>query len=128
MKKRPCIRNLEKFKKNGCPQKEWDEETGEGCPYWREIETQTKGEQVPSLKKMCIDEWMFEFKITELGLIEGNQVALEEFRNGMIYRDENGRLNPKPDAGMIQLLNYLGKQIERKKIIEEYEKQKQLED
>jgi len=26
----PCIRNLEKFKKVGCPKQQWDGE--EGCP------------------------------------------------------------------------------------------------
>ena len=36
----PCIRNLEKFKKVGCPKKQWDGE--EGCPAWIELSVATK--------------------------------------------------------------------------------------
>jgi len=80
MKKPPCIRNIDKFKKTGCPQKSWDGE--EGCTAWVELSVATKGNPLQhEVKKQCIDLWSFEFAYAGLGTMEGIQAATEGGRN-----------------------------------------------
>lgn len=121
----PCIRNLEPFKKSGCPQKKWDGE--EGCPMWKELTTTTRQDPVPQLRKMCIDVWMFDLKITELGLLEGNQQATESFRNGMLDTSDPSNLKPKPDNAMIALVNFLYEERNKRELIANHEARKKLE-
>lgn len=124
--KPPCIRNLERFKKSGCPEKIWGGE--EGCPCWIELTTTTRGDAEPKLRKMCVDIWMFDLKISELGLLEGNQQAMEIFRNGMLDTSDPNDLKPKPDAAMIHLVNLLLEEKNKREIIEDHEIRKQLSD
>lgn len=76
--KRPCIRGLKKFE-DGCPEMEFNPNTGMGCPAWIidiVIENNTKkpnGE--------CIEWWKMFYHKCALRLIEGVQVATEGNRN-----------------------------------------------
>ena len=106
MKKVPCVRDLKMFRRSGCPQKEWDGE--EGCPMWKEMSVGTReNPQKKEVRKQCIDVWQFDFSWAMLGLLEGNQQAIETFRNGMIYQDESGNLQPKPDPTTLALAHVI---------------------
>jgi hypothetical protein len=100
---RPCIRNLDRFKKTGCPEKYWDGHSG--CPAWKEYTIPGEDGQKPQVIKDCIDclseHWQFE----ALRLLEGNQRATESFRNGMCEQGPDGRVYPKADLAMISLLS-----------------------
>jgi len=120
----PCIRNLDRFKKSGCPQKSWDGE--EGCPCWKELTTSTRTDPVAKIRKMCIDEWMFDLKITELGLLEGNQQAVETFRNGMLDISDPNNIRPKADLVLVRLVQFIQDQITKKQIIKEHEIENKL--
>lgn len=123
----PCVRNLEIFKKTGCPQKCWDGE--EGCSAWIEMTVAEKDAPLkPVIKKMCIDLWQFDLSVSILGALEGNQKALESFRNGVVEVDKTtGETRPKPDPAVISLLQMVHDQITKKQIVERYELKKQLE-
>lgn len=113
MKKPPCIRGLQEFKK-GCPQKSWDGK--EGCPAWKELIISKRGNPLEKeTKAQCISEWSFEFQWATMGLLEGNQQAVESFRNGMLQIDNNGKAEPKPDPVTIILLNLI-KDIQQRQI------------
>ena len=107
MNKIPCIRGLKQFNK-GCPQKEWDPMTGEGCPAYKVIQRSVRNEP---LKKIivgqCIDLWQHDFTFDKLGFMESNQQAIESFRNGMLYKEKNGDINPKPNPVDIALFNMI---------------------
>lgn len=121
----PCVRDLTPFRKSGCPQKHWDGE--EGCPLWMELTTTTRDDPVPKLRKMCVDVWMFDLKISELGLLEGNQQATESFRNGMLDTSDPSNIKPKPDPATVALVNILYEEKEKRELIEKHEMRKQLE-
>jgi len=122
----PCIRNLDVFKKTGCPQKCWDGE--EGCSAWIEMTVGTPDNpNKPLLKKMCIDLWQFDFSVSTLGVLEGNQRATESFRNGMVEVDSSGQMRPKADPAIMTLLQMVHDQIQKKQIQEQYEARKHLE-
>ncbi|NNF99484.1 MAG: hypothetical protein HKM93_08910 [Desulfobacteraceae bacterium] len=106
----PCIRGLKPFEKKGCPQKEWDGD--QGCPAWRELLVTPRGEPAKPKDKIgrCIDAWMLEFKLTELGLLEGNQQATESLRNGMLTRLGDGTVVPKADLGSLKLISIIDEQ------------------
>jgi hypothetical protein len=96
MKNPPCIRNLDRFKKTGCPQKEF--ENGEGCSCWKELIVADRSNPLDKkTRKMCIDLWMFEFSWAATGFLEGNQQAINKLHNGLVMQDENGKDVPKPD-------------------------------
>lgn len=121
----PCIRNLERFKKKGCPQKVWD--NTEGCPCWIEMPVANReNPEKKEIKKNCIDLWQFDFQWAMLGLLEGNQKATESFRNGMIQTGEDGKDHPKSDPAMIYLCGLLKNLQNEKRIISEHEMRKQL--
>lgn len=76
----PCIRGLQQFKK-GCPEKTWDGESG--CPCWIEemvVDSETSKKRI---EKKCLDLWMFTIAWHSNGLLEGNQQAVESFRNNV---------------------------------------------
>jgi len=100
----PCIRNLDRFKKKGCPQRLWDGK--EGCPCWIEKIAPTKGGEKDIIKQ-CVDLWMFKLHWDANCLLEGNQQATESFRNGMVQTDENGKNQPKPDPAILLLLSFI---------------------
>ncbi len=126
-KRPPCIRNLKCFEETGCPQCEWDGE--EGCTAWKEMTVGTAESQgKPVTKKMCVDMWQFDFSYSILGALEGNQQAIESFRNGMVQMDSQGTTQPKPDPGVLILLNMVQEQIKKNEIIHEHEKKKLLEE
>lgn len=126
-KRPPCIRNLHCFREEGCPQQSWDGE--DGCTAWKEMTIGTKeNPNVPELKKMCIDMWHFDFEFSTLAAIEGNQQAIESFRNGMVQVDSEGTVHPKPDPAVLQLMNMVQEQIQKQNIINEYEENKLLKD
>jgi len=80
----PCIRNIDKFKKTGCPQKSWDGE--EGCTAWIELAFANRDNpEKRELKKQCIDVWMFEFQWATLGETERVGQAVEGNRNMTAY-------------------------------------------
>lgn len=124
-KRPPCIRNLKCFEESGCPQQCWDGE--DGCTAWMEMTVGTKeNPSIPTTKKMCIDMWQFHLSFSTLGALEGNQQALESFRNGMVMVDPEGVTHPKPDPGVLQLLNMVHGQIQKQNIIREHEDKKLL--
>lgn len=98
--KPPCIRGLHQFKK-GCPQKPWD--GSEGCTAWiEEMVIDRDNPEKKRIEKKCLDLWMFTLAWHSNGLLEGNQQAVESFRNNMCY--DGG---PKPDPAMIHLVKTL---------------------
>ena len=102
MKKSPCIRGLKAFLK-GCPEKTWDGK--EGCPCWKEMSVATQGNpKKREIKKQCIDLWMFDFQWASLGLYEANVQSTEQIRNGLLMKDTNGELIPKPDMLTMNIL------------------------
>ena len=97
--KPPCIRGLAAFKK-GCPERD-----GEGgCPAWVELLVTPRGEPLKPKDKIgrCIDRWQHEFQLTMLSLLEGNQQAVESFRNNMTT--DGG---PRPDPAVVHLVQLL---------------------
>ena len=108
MAKQPCIRGIQAFRK-GCPMRPWNGE--DGCPAWIEMEMQDKsGNRV--LIKECLDLYMARLHYSTNALLEGNQQAVESFRNNMTTAK-----GPKPDPAVLRLLqvveeiNSLPKQI-----------------
>lgn len=67
----PCIRGLREFKR-GCPR-------SDECPCWKVSFVVEHGERVN--KGQCIDLWRFDHERAILALLEGNQQAIESFRN-----------------------------------------------
>jgi hypothetical protein len=125
-KRPPCIRNLKCFEETGCPERSWDGD--EGCTAWMEMTVGSReNPQTPEIKKMCIDMWMFDIGISQLGALDGNQQAIESFRNGMVQMDSQGTVHPKPDPGVLSLLNMVQEQIRKQQIIHEHEEKKLLE-
>ena len=118
----PCVRNIHKFRKTGCPEKCWDGR--EGCTCWVEMSISSKeNPQKKDIVKMCLDMWMLRFQLDALGLLEGNQQATESFRNGMIFKKSDGSIGPKADPAMVAMLNLFQNQtlIENKEQIKEIE-------
>lgn len=116
LNKMPCIRNLKMFSRSGCPQKEWN--GSEGCPAWKKIIVATKENPLKKeIKEQCIDLWQFELQWSSLGILEGNQQAVESFRNGMIYSGTDGKTYPKSDPALVALLQMAhdSKKLENKK-------------
>lgn len=70
-------------------------------------------------RSQCIDKWYFDFQWSMLGLLEGNQVATETFRNAMIQiNPETGKPEPRPDPAMKRMLDlYSENQREQKKLL-----------
>jgi hypothetical protein len=121
----PCIRNLKCFEESGCPQREWDGE--EGCTAWVEMMVGKKETpNVPEMKKQCIDRWQFDFSVSTLGVLEGNQQAIESFRNGMLNVDQEGTVHPKPDPAVLTLIQMVHDQIKKQNIIKDYEERKMI--
>jgi len=116
LNKVPCIRDLKMFRKSGCPQKEWD--GIQGCPCWKEMVVSSKeNPQKKESKKQCIDLWQFELQWAMLGVMEGNQQAVESFRNGMVYPGKDGGIYPKSDPALVALLQMAYESREEKKKI-----------
>lgn len=126
----PCIRNLPRFAEAGCPEKMWDGE--EGCPAWIEMATSTRGKpQEKVVEKHCMDFWKWKFQWATLGLLEGNQEAVEKFRNAMCEADPGDPFNdnkarPKASQAAVKLLKFFQKLEERSKIIFEHEARKEI--
>ncbi len=100
---RPCIRNIDKFKRCGCPEKHWDRSTGEGCPAWKEYTIPGDEGRKPIIIKDCIDCLSEHWKFVSLKLLEGNQVSIESMRNGLCEQDNDGRIVPKANKGLLAL-------------------------
>lgn len=100
--KRPCVRGLKDFQKNGCPEKYWN--GNEGCPAWKEYTIPGKPGDPPTVIKDCIDMLSEYWQFESLKLLEGNQKATESFRNGMCEVAPDGKTYPKADQGIMQLL------------------------
>jgi hypothetical protein len=102
--KPPCTRNIERFKE-GCPEREYNEKDGSGCPLWLELEIPTReNPRVKKKQKKCIDLWYFTLLWSQLGCLEGNQQAVETFRNAMCEatpEDPTGA-RPKPVRMIIE--------------------------
>jgi len=99
----PCIKNLFAFRKAGCPEKAWDGE--EGCPCWIELVSSNKSNPLEKeVKKQCMDKWLFDFQWASVGLAEANAQGQEQLRNGLLMKDENGQMVPKPDMVMYNIL------------------------
>ena len=104
----PCIRGLDRFKKTGCPEHEWDGLTG--CPAWRRMSVPRRDNpMVKNDEAKCLDQWQFDFAWASLGLLEGNQAATESFRNNMTTAD-----GPRPDPAMLAMLKVVVDQEKRK--------------
>lgn len=130
--KPPCTRGLQQFK-NGCPERPYNPNDGTGCPLWVEKETPTlENPQVKRTNKMCVDRWYWTFLWSILGALEGCQMATETFRNGMLVPDPDDPLNaskawPKPDKGILRLIELIEKEQQNRQIIIEHETKKLLE-
>ena len=69
----PCRWKL--FKRKGCPE-------SNACPYWlTEVIKRKDGTVGPESK--CIDFWMFTIAWHGNAILEGNQQAIESFRNNV---------------------------------------------
>ena len=97
-----CIRNLPKFRKNGCPQ------TKE-CPCWIERIVEKDGKQ--EVVGNCLDLWLFDLLYDLNYNLVGNQQAIESFRNNTAQNANN-------------LLTILHEAVNKKYQLEEYEKDK----
>ena len=109
MKRPPCIRGLAAFKK-GCPQRSWN--GTDGCSAWIEKRMSTKGGQEFVEIKECLDHYMARLQFDTNRLLEGNQQAVESFRNNVSVDGA-----PKPDPALVRLVqiaeeNRLVRQIE----------------
>ena len=103
--KAPCVRNIPRFK-HGCPEKSWDGESG--CPCWIEMSVSSRGNpKKQDIRKQCLDFWTWEFQWAVLGLLEGNQQAVESFRNNMTEVGPDGNSRPKPDPAIIALCDIM---------------------
>ena len=106
--RQPCTRGLSAFK-DGCPKRPWDGESGDGCPLW--LEKDVPKRENPMIReplKACIDVWQFEVNWAQLGLLEGNQAAIEQLRNGLLFYDEEKKtVSPKPDYAMRELVKMI---------------------
>ena len=128
-KKPPCIRGLFQFKK-GCPERTWDGE--EGCPCWIEMSVPTRSDPEQHVtKKQCIDKWLFDFQWSTLGLLEGNQGAVESFRNAMCTPDPKDPFNankatPKPDPAMLHLVKLFESEKQNREAVIAYQVKKSL--
>jgi hypothetical protein len=103
--------------KKGCPKKEWDGH--EGCSNWITMSIPLRENPLKKeARSQCIDKWYFDFQWAMLGLLEGNQVATETFRNAMVQvSPETGKPEPKPDPAMKKMLDIVSaNQRESKKI------------
>lgn len=125
----PCTRGL-LFFKGGCPERPYNVSDGTGCPLWIEKEVPTlENPQVTKMVKQCLDKWIWLFQWSALGMLEGNQVATESFRNCMAEPDplnpqSAGR--PKADRAMLKLIEMLEEEKENRRVIIEHETKKLL--
>lgn len=101
----PCMRGLKRFEKTGCPRKPWDGERG--CSAWVELLITPDNEPTKAKDKVgnCLDIWNLELRLKSLGLLEGNQRAIESFRNNMSVEG-----SPKSDPGVVTLLHAVARQ------------------
>jgi len=126
-----CIRNLEKFKEKGCPERCWDGEGG--CPAWIEmIVSKRNNPEEKVLEKMCVDLWQHKFQWAMLGMLEGNQSAVESFRNAMCSPDPNDPFNdnkawPKPDPYTVRMVQILEDEKKNREAVIEYKVRELLE-
>jgi hypothetical protein len=109
MKKPPCIRGLHAFR-NGCPQHAWNGDTG--CPAWVERDMMQKGGADKIHVAECVDMFMSRMAWDRNGLLEGNQQAVESFRNGMVFT-ANGQTHPKPDPAVAKMAMELQRFVDR---------------
>lgn len=105
MKGCPCVRGLDKFKKTGCPGKQWDGK--EGCAAWHEDLITVDVDKNPEMRSFCIDVWAYFFRWWHNNRLAGNQEAMETFRNGMLTTDSQGRTIRKPDPAMLKIISMM---------------------
>ena len=110
MKRPPCLRNLHQFRK-GCPQREWNGE--DGCTAWIDVHLPTKGGNETIHVKECLDLHMARLVFHTNCLLEGNQQAMETFRNGMVEQDSNGNIRPKSSPAELALYHAVQKQAQQ---------------
>ena len=126
MSKPPCIRGLKQFKK-GCPQREWN--GVDGCPGWitRPIVTKDNPTEARPANE-CIDLYMARLQWDTNALLEGNQQAVESFRNGMLEMDtEERRFLPRTSMGVKILVNLIEEEMKAREIVYAHEQRKQIE-
>lgn len=126
----PCTRDLKYFEKTGCPQREYNNIDGTGCPLWLELEIPTReNPQIKKKQKKCLDLWFFTLQWSMLGMLEGNQTATESFRNAMCEPDPlnpkaSGR--PKSNRAILKLIEILEKEKQNRELIINHEMKKML--
>ena len=86
-----------------------------GGTLWVEQEVATRENPlVKEMRRQCVDRWAWDFQWATLGLLEGNQAAIETFRNGMVYYDDEKKTaSPKPDFAIVELVRMLKEQKEQ---------------
>lgn len=105
----PCTRGLKAFKK-GCPMRPWN--GVDGCPLWVDIYLPTKeGERIRI--EECVDLYQVRLQYSTNQLLEGNQQAIEKFRNNMSVDG-----SPKPDPAMIRMAEMMAIQNFQKSLPE----------
>ncbi len=105
----PCLRNIDRFRRSGCPQKTWD--GTEGCQAWVERTFPGEPGKNPTIVRLCMDIWSLDYQLEMLKLLEGNQQATESFRNGMC-EEVAGQVVPKMDRAVLRLAGILQRQKE----------------
>lgn len=98
----PCMRGLKAFQKTGCPMKSYDGESG--CTAWVELMVTPPDEPTKPIDKAgkCLDHWTLDMQLKTLQLLEGNQQAIESFRNNVSVDG-----SPKPDPAVVALLRHI---------------------
>jgi hypothetical protein len=120
-KKPPCLRGLKRFR-SGCPESTWNGETG--CPAWitRTVPTAKNPAHGETISQ-CLDMWMLTVNWDANKLLEGISQAIESFRNNMTESTEDGNY-PKASRALRHIIGIFENELEKKKIISEYETQK----
>jgi len=76
----PCIRGLKQFAKKGCPMRPWSPADPGGCPAWVQKDIPDKSGGKAHIAE-CLDLYMARMAWHTNALLEGNQQAIESFRN-----------------------------------------------
>lgn len=116
IKRPPCIRDLFRFRKKGCPQKSWDGD--DGCECWlKQAYDNEDPTKPPIIVEACMDKILFDIEMKKLRLLEGNQQATEKLRNGLC-ESVGGKTIPKADPAVESLVCALTNLHNRKLLLQ----------
>ena len=93
----PCIKNIDKFKKTGCPRKTFDFETGQGCYAWVGVGlNKLKNPQESEHIQGCVE--LVDSIITHRNYLklDSIQASIDLLRNGLCMVTKEGTI-PRPN-------------------------------